>query len=77
MFLRSVYVYRFIFFTYYRVNGFPHASLSDQNSVDIGKGLISEGYLLLEKRNERRLEKLVSKNLTFLFFKNFEIESLM
>lgn len=44
----------------YRVSGFPHATLTDETtSQDIVKGLVGEGLLLVEKRRERKLAKLV------------------
>lgn len=46
----------------YRVSGFPHATLSvdGTTSQDIIKNLVADGILLVEKRRERKLVKLVS-----------------
>jgi staphylococcal nuclease domain-containing protein 1 len=39
----------------------PHATLSDPTTnVDLGKRLVSEGFLLVEKRRERKLTNIVS-----------------
>jgi len=44
----------------YKVNGFPFVTLTDPDTKsDIGKGLVSDGILLVEKRREKRLNKLV------------------
>jgi len=46
----------------YKVSGFPYATLTDPTTnVDVGKGLITDGILLVEKRRERRLHKLVEE----------------
>lgn len=46
----------------YRVSGFPHATLADESTnQDIVKGLVGDGLLLVEKRRERKLLKLVSE----------------
>lgn len=47
----------------YRVSGFPHATLSvdGTTSQDIVKNLVADGILLVEKRRERKLAKLVSR----------------
>lgn len=45
----------------YRLNGFPFATLSDPASnLDIGKGLVADGFLIVDKVRERRVSKLVS-----------------
>jgi staphylococcal nuclease domain-containing protein 1 len=41
----------------------PHATLSDpatSPATDLGKRLVSEGFLLVEKRRERKLANIVS-----------------
>lgn len=49
-------------FVFIRVNNAPFVSLSDPDvNADIFKGLVSDGLLLVEKRREKRLAKLVSK----------------
>lgn len=49
-----------LIFIVFRVNGFPYASLVDPSThLDICKGLVTDGILLVEKRRERRLAKLV------------------
>lgn len=46
---------------FFRVNGFPYASLTDPaTNLDICKGLVTDGILLVEKRRERKLAKLVN-----------------
>jgi len=46
----------------YKVNGQPFATLSDPTTnADIGKGLVADGILLVEKRRERKLAKLVEE----------------
>lgn len=60
-----------IFFNAYRVNGQPFATLTDAGTnLDVGKGLVADGILLVEKRRERKLAKLVNifKFLPFFFF---------
>lgn len=55
---------RFFFFKFFifRVNGQPFATLTDAGTnLDIGKGLVADGILLVEKRRERKLAKLVNK----------------
>lgn len=43
------------------MNGFPYVTLTDPDTkLDVGKGLVSDGILLVEKRREKRLNKLVS-----------------
>lgn len=45
------------------MNGQPFATLTDPaTNVDIGKALVSDGILLVEKRRERKLAKLVNIN---------------
>lgn len=45
----------------YRVNGVPHVTLLDaETKVDLVKNIVEEGYLLVDKRNDRRLAKVVS-----------------
>lgn len=45
----------------YRVSGFPHATLIDPGTnLDVVKGLVNDGLLLVEKRREKKLSKLVS-----------------
>lgn len=52
---------------FFRVNGQPFATLTDPaTNTDIGKALVSDGILLVEKRRERKLAKLVN----ILVFKN-------
>lgn len=44
----------------FRINGQPFATLTDPaTNIDIGKALVSDGILLVEKRRERKLAKLV------------------
>ncbi|XP_031619564.1 staphylococcal nuclease domain-containing protein 1 [Contarinia nasturtii] len=44
----------------YKINGQPFATLSDPTSkADIGKALVADGILLVEKRRERKLAKMV------------------
>lgn len=44
-----------------RVNGAPFVSLTDPDTnADVFKGLVTDGLLLVEKRREKRLSKLVS-----------------
>lgn len=46
----------------YRVNGFPHATLTDgSTNLDVVKALITDGLLLVEKRREKRLAKLIEE----------------
>jgi len=46
----------------YKVNGQPYATLTDPaTNADIGKALVSDGILLVEKRRERKLAKLVEE----------------
>lgn len=46
----------------FRVSGQPFATLTDAGTnLDIGKGLVADGILLVEKRRERKLAKLVNK----------------
>lgn len=55
------------------MNGQPFATLTDTNNVDIGKALVSDGILLVEKRRERKLAKLVNiteMSISFFEFKN-------
>lgn len=45
----------------YRLTGFPHVSLTDPRSnLDVVKGLVTDGLLLVEKRREKKLANLVS-----------------
>ena len=45
----------------YKVNNVPAATLVDSTTnEDIGKGLISSGYLLVEKNRDKRLKQLVN-----------------
>lgn len=49
------------YFSCSRVNNAPFVSLSDPDTnADVFKGLVSDGLLLVEKRREKRLLKLVS-----------------
>lgn len=49
-------------FSIFRVSGQPFATLTDAGTnLDIGKGLVADGILLVEKRRERKLVKLVNK----------------
>lgn len=51
----------------YRVNNFPYASLVDpKTEEDVAKSLISEGFLLVEKRKENRLQKMVRIKIKYL-----------
>lgn len=44
------------------MSGQPFATLTDAGTnLDIGKGLVADGILLVEKRRERKLAKLVNK----------------
>lgn len=52
----------------YRINGFPHVTLTDAGTnLDVVKGLVSDGLLLVEKRREKRLAKLVRKKKCFIY----------
>lgn len=52
----------------YRVSGFPHATLIDPGTnLDVVKGLVNDGLLLVEKRREKKLSKLVSL-MIFIFY---------
>lgn len=52
----------------YRVSGFPHATLIDPGTnLDVVKGLVNDGLLLVEKRREKKLSKLVSVSIIFIF----------
>ena len=45
----------------YKVNNIPVATLMDSTTnEDIGKGLITYGYLLVEKTRDKRLKQLVN-----------------
>ncbi|XP_037045449.1 staphylococcal nuclease domain-containing protein 1 [Bradysia coprophila] len=46
----------------YRVNGAPFVSLTDPDTnADVFKGLVTDGLLLVEKRREKRLSKLIDE----------------
>lgn len=46
----------------YKVANFPYASLTDSAaSIDIAKGLITDGLILAEKRRERKIQKLIDE----------------
>lgn len=46
----------------YKLNNVAYASLHDQSTnADIGKNLIADGLLLVEKRRERKLQQLVTE----------------
>jgi hypothetical protein len=47
----------------YRQGNVPYATLVDasNNDGDVAKGLIREGYLMLENRREKKLQKLVRR----------------
>lgn len=48
-------------FLCFRVSNAPFVSLTDPDTnADIFKGLVTDGLLLVEKRREKRLSKLVS-----------------
>lgn len=52
----------------HRVNGQPYATLTDPaTSTDVGRGLIADGILLVEKRREKKLKSLVNY---FVYFVN-------
>lgn len=53
--------------TEYRVGNVEYVTLYDSNKNDIGKKLVSEGYVSVDKvRRERRLQKLLSEYLKLL-----------
>lgn len=47
---------------FHRVNGQPYATLTDPaTSTDVGRALVADGILLVEKRREKKLKSLVSE----------------
>lgn len=45
----------------HRVNGQPYATLTDPaTSTDVGRALIADGILLVDKRREKKLKSLVN-----------------
>lgn len=48
-------------FSDYRSNGVPNATLYySDTKTDVGKGLIEDGFIIVEKRPGRRFAKIVS-----------------
>lgn len=55
------------------MNGQPYATLTDPaTSTDVGRALVADGILLVEKRREKKLKPLVSP-LTFIHLRGKEI----
>lgn len=53
----------------YRISNAPFVTLTDPaTNVDVVKVLVTDGLLLVEKRRERKLQKLVSVVVVFHFF---------
>jgi len=45
----------------YKIEKSPYATLStESDKTDIGKGLVRDGFLIVENRRDRRLQKIVS-----------------
>lgn len=59
----------FYFLNIFRVSGQPYATLTDPTTnADIGKALVADGILLVEKRRERKLTKLVIFSFNYFYF---------
>lgn len=51
----------------YRNNGIPNATLYDPaTKADIGKGLVQDGFILVEKRPGKKFYKFVSTHFYYL-----------
>lgn len=55
----------------FKITNFAYATLSDPTTnIDVGKGLITDGLVLAEKRRERKIAKLVSILICVCFYWN-------